>query len=204
MSEGDTKPSIWLLFRIWASIGLQSFGGGASTTFLIQRAFIEKYRWVTAEEFMRLWGLCLLAPGINLIAITVLLGKRLAGIRGIVVSLAGLLLPSSAITCLLAALFTGVEQLPDVQAVVRGVIPATAGIMMLVGLNFARPLFRGGLADAMRTHATSAILVLAAAVTVIVFGVSPILVVAGMAILGVVFFTPRHPIPPQQDLGTAE
>lgn len=204
MSEGDTKPSIWLLFRIWASIGLQSFGGGASTTFLIQRAFIEKYRWVTAEEFMRLWGLCLLAPGINIIAITVLLGKRLAGIRGIVVSLAGLLLPSGAITCLLAALFTGVEQLPDVQAVVRGVIPATAGIMMLVGLNFARPLFRGGSVDAMRTHATSALLVLAAALTVIVFGVSPILVVAGMAILGVVFFTPRRSIPPQQDLGTSE
>src|SRR5690348_16560303 len=37
MALQDPRPGKWQLFRIWAGIGLQSFGGGASTTFLIQR-----------------------------------------------------------------------------------------------------------------------------------------------------------------------
>jgi len=105
MKLQDPRPSKWQLFRIWASVGLQSFGGGASTTFLIQRAFIQKHRWLSMEEFMHLWNLCILTPGINLVALTVLIGKKLGGTWGIVVSLAGMLLPSAVITCLLAAIF---------------------------------------------------------------------------------------------------
>src|SRR3989442_15706841 len=125
MELRNPRPGKWQLFRIWASIGLQSFGGGASTTLLIQRAFIEKYKWLSMEEFAHLWNLCILTPGINLVALTVLIGKKLAGTRGIAASLAGLLLPSAIITCLLTAGFKTVENQPAVQAILRGVIPAT-------------------------------------------------------------------------------
>ena len=87
----DPRPSKWLLFRIWAGVGLQSFGGGASTQFLIQRAFIEKHRWLSMEEYTRLWSLCILTPGINIVALTVLIGKKLGGTRGIIASHAGIL-----------------------------------------------------------------------------------------------------------------
>ena len=60
MALQDPRPGKWLLFRIWAGIGLQSFGGGASTTFLIQRTFIEKHTWLSMEEFTYLWNLCVL------------------------------------------------------------------------------------------------------------------------------------------------
>src|SRR5215472_4355709 len=105
MKLQDPRPGKWQLFRVWASIGLQSFGGGASTTFLIQRTFIEKYNWMTMEEFTHFWSLSILAPGINLVGLTILIGKKLGGSRGVVASLAGLLLPSAAITCILVALF---------------------------------------------------------------------------------------------------
>src|SRR5216683_30897 len=94
MKLQEPGPGKWQLFRIWASIGLQSFGGGASTTLLIQRAFIDKHKWLSIEEFMHLWNLCILTPGINLVALTVLIGRKLGGAWGIAVSLAGLLLPS--------------------------------------------------------------------------------------------------------------
>ncbi|HEU5347651.1 MAG TPA: chromate transporter, partial [Ktedonobacterales bacterium] len=128
MNAQEPGPSAWRLFGIWAGIGLQSFGGGASTTLLIQRTFIERRRWLTMEEFTHLWGLCLLTPGINLIAVTALIGKQLGGVRGIVASVAGLLLPSATITMLLAALFLRVEHVAVVQQVLRGIVPATAGI----------------------------------------------------------------------------
>jgi chromate transporter len=191
----DPRPSKWQLFRIWASVGLQSFGGGASTTFLIQRAFIQKHRWLSMEEFMHLWNLCILTPGINLVALTVLIGKKLGGTWGIVVSLAGMLLPSAAITCLLAAIFKQIEHVAAVQAVLRGVIPATGGIMLLVGLNFALPLIRRGYKEGFLYLLASSVLTFACALTVILLKLSVIVVILGAAFLGALFFSSRSAPP---------
>ncbi len=191
----DPRPGKWELFRIWASIGLQSFGGGASTTFLIQRAFIEKHRWLSIEEFLHLWNLCILTPGINLVALTVLIGRKLGGTWGIVVSLAGMLLPSAIITCLLAAIFKQIEYIEAVQAVLRGVIPATGGIMLLVGLNYALPLIRRGYKEGILYLLMSSVIIIACALVVILLKLSVIVVVLSAAFLGALFFSPRQDSP---------
>src|SRR5437868_12290188 len=185
----DPGPGKWQLFRIWASIGLQSFGGGASTTFLIQRAFIEKHRWLSMEEFIRLWNLCILTPGINLVALTVLIGRKLGGAWGIVVSLAGLLLPSATITCLITAGFASVQHLPVVQEILRGVVPATGGIMLLVGLNFALPLMRKGYKNGVLYLLASSMLIIACALAVILLKLSVIIVILSAVLLGGLFFS---------------
>lgn len=191
----NPKPGIWRLFRIWAAIGLQSFGGGASTTFLIQRTFIEKHGWLSMEEFLHLWNLCLLTPGINLVAVTVLIGKKLGGTWGIVASLAGMLLPSAAITCLLAALFQQIEHIAAVQAVLRGVVPATGGIMLLVGLNFAVPLFRRSYKEGMLYMLAGSTLIIACALAVIFLKLSVAIVIVGAVLIGAFFFSPRQQRP---------
>jgi chromate transporter len=195
MKLQDPRPSKWQLFRIWASIGLQSFGGGASTVFLIQRAFIEKHKWLSMEEFSYLWNLCILTPGINLVALTVLIGKKLGGTWGIAISLAGLLLPSAAITCLLAAIFLQIENLAAVQAVLRGVIPATGGIMLVVGLNFALPLIRKGHKEGAFYLLASGVLAIGCALAVIFLQLSVIVVILVAAFLGAIFFSPRSAPP---------
>lgn len=194
MQLQDPKPTIWQLFRIWAGIGLQSFGGGASTTFLIQRVFIEKHKWLSMEEFLHLWNLCLLTPGINLGALTVLIGKKLGGAWGIAASLAGLLVPSATITCLLAALFMQIEHIAAVQAVLRGVVPATGGIMLLVGLNFSLPLIRKSYKEGMLYLLGSSGILIACALVVIFLKLSVIVVVVGAVFLGALFFS-SQPVP---------
>lgn len=196
MSDETPYPSAWRLLGIWTGIGLQSFGGGASTTLLIQRTFIEKYRWVTAQEFTRLWSICMLTPGINLIAITALLGKRLGGWRGIVASLTGLLIPSGVITCLLAALFAQVEHSTTVQAVLRGIVPATGGVMALVAVNFARPLLRRSAANGPLRIALTAVLAVAGGLAVIIFNVSAIVIVIAAALIGALLFASAPPAAP--------
>src|SRR5256885_17075197 len=199
MKLQDPRPGKWQLFRIWASIGLQSFGGGASTTFLIQRAFIEKHTWLSMEEFMHLWNLCILTPGINLVALTVLIGKKLGGPWGIVASLAGMLLTSAAITCLLAAIFKQIEHLAAVQAILRGVIPATGGIMLFVGLNFALPLIRRGYKEGILYLFASSILIIACAIAVILLKLAVIIVLLGAVVLGALFFSPGPASPPLKE-----
>jgi chromate transporter len=199
MKLQDPRPGKWQLFRIWASIGLQSFGGGASTTFLIQRAFIEKHKWLSMEEFAFLWNLCILTPGINLVALTVLIGKKLGGTWGIAISLAGMLLPSAAITCLLAAIFLQIENIAAVQAIFRGVIPTTGGIMLVVGLNFALPLIRKGYKEGFFYLVVSSVLTIACAFAVIFLKLSVIIVILGAAFLGTLFFSPGSAPPPLEE-----
>lgn len=185
-----------MLLRIWAAIGLQSFGGGASTLLLIQREFVERRPWVGADEMGRLWNLCLFTPGINLIALTVLIGRKLGGARGIVASLAGLLLPSATLTCLLAAGFEAVQHSTAVHAILRGVIPATAGIMGVVAVNFAVPIIRRLWREGAAVLAVSGALTLGAAAALIVLRLPVAVVLVGVALLGAGVLTPwRAPLP---------
>ena len=139
-SPASSIPSLWLILRVWLGLGLQSFGGGAATLALIRRAVVERHGWLTDAQFVRDWALCQVTPGVNLLGLTVLIGRRLAGGWGIFLCLLGLLLPSVAITILLTACYGHFRDLPAVQAALRGVIPATVGLGLLTAFQMARPL----------------------------------------------------------------
>lgn len=205
IAQYDTPPTLGQLFRLWSGIGLQSFGGGASTVFLIQRTFIEQHRWLTAEEFTQFWALCLFTPGINLIAVTVLIGRKLGGVSGIAVSLAGMLVPSATITSLMAAGFVIIQHFSATSAILRGVVPATAGVMALVAWNFARPVVQREFKAGWWPLSLNVILMLVAAVTILLFKLSVAIVLVGIALVGMVLFTPwRTAQPPTPDEGSEE
>jgi len=128
------------LLRIWTMIGMQSFGGGSATLYLIRRVAVERHGWITDEDFTRYWGICQIAPGINILGLVILIGFRVARIPGAVLSLAGLLLPSAAITVALTSIYAGVREAPLVRAALAGVVPATVGLGLLLGFTMVRPL----------------------------------------------------------------
>lgn len=188
MNSQNSRPGVWKLLGIWTSIGLQSFGGGASTTFLIYRTFVEQRGWLLPEEYNRFWNLCVMAPGINLVGMTILIGRKLGGWRGVWASLGGLLLPSAAITCLLTVGFVGVEHFPATQAILQGVIPATAGLMLVVGIKYAQPILRELRAEGIRPLLIGLALVLAATLAIVLFQISVALVLVGTALLSILCF----------------
>jgi chromate transporter len=136
---GAQPPTGLELFRIWLTIGLQSFGGGTATLYLIRRDAVERYAWLTDEEFARSWGICQIAPGINILGLVILIGYRVRGGLGVALALLGLLVPSAAITVALTAAYAGVESVPLVRAALHGVVPATVGLGLLLIYGMARP-----------------------------------------------------------------
>ena len=135
-----TPPHPALFLQVWLLLGLQSFGGGVATLTLIRRAVVEQQGWLSETEFTRSWALVQMAPGINLLGLTILIGHRVAGVQGVVLALLGLLLPSVAIALLLTAVYQGIQHLAAVQAALRCVIPATVGLGLLTALHMAHPL----------------------------------------------------------------
>jgi chromate transporter len=134
------RISLWRLAWIWFLIGLQSFGGGTATLFLIRRTAVERHHWLSPEDFTRDWALVQAAPGINLLCMTILVGRRVAGFGGALAALFGLMLPSVAITIVMTALYADLRHLPVIQAALRGIVPATVGLGLVLSVRMALPI----------------------------------------------------------------
>ena len=128
------------IFTTWLLIGIQSFGGGSSTFSLIHQAVIQR-GWLTEEEFVRAWAVAQIAPGINLVKLTVMLGYRLNGWLGVFAAVVGLLLPSATVTVLMTAGLATIRNLTWVQAMMKGILPATIGLSVAMGVQMAQPIF---------------------------------------------------------------
>lgn len=139
MSE-QPQESLASFLTDWLWIGLQSFGGGVATLTLIRHVSVEKRRWLSDADFTRYWSLVQMAPGINLLGLTILLGRRAHGWSGVGASVLGLLAPSVTITAALTAVYVRFEGSPAVAAALRGVVPATVGLGILTAIQMGRPL----------------------------------------------------------------
>jgi chromate transporter len=172
----DAAPSPWRLFWMWAVIGAQSFGGGAATLYLIRRMAVERNGWLTDEEFTRYWGICQIAPGINILGLVILIGFRVAGALGAALSLAGLVLPSAAITIGLTSIYASIRDTATVRAAIAGVIPATVGLGLLLSFMMVRPLLNDAGREGRASAFVAAALLLASAI-VAALGRTPVLAI---------------------------
>ena len=155
---GPVSP--WRLFWIWAVIGAQSFGGGSATLYLIRRETVERHGWLTDDDFSRYWGICQIAPGINILGLVSLIGWRLAGAPGALFSVCGLLLPSAGITVGLTSIYAGIREVPLVRAAIAGVVPATVGLGLLLAFTMVRPLLKSARSDGRASTLVAVILLL--------------------------------------------
>lgn len=129
-------------FRAWARLGLQSFGGGSTTLYLMRQLCVSTQQWVSESEFAEYWGIVQIAPGINLLGQTVLIGWKVARLKGAIIALLGLLLPSISITIAITAIYATIRQNTLVAAAIRGMIPASAGIGVILVTQMLRPAWQ--------------------------------------------------------------
>jgi len=138
-SGSGPQPSLIELFLIWFKIGATSFGGGSATQLLIQQHFVLRRSWMTPEEFAQTWAIVQFAPGINLIAITVLIGHRFGKAWGVVASLLGMMTPAVSITIAMTALYARVRDLPQATAALHGITPALVGLSLAFMWRLLKP-----------------------------------------------------------------
>lgn len=56
-------PSFWEAARVWARIGLLSFGGPAGQIALMHRVLVEEKGWIGERRFLHALNYCMLLPG---------------------------------------------------------------------------------------------------------------------------------------------
>ena len=170
---------MWDLAKVWFAAGTQSIGGGVSTLFVIRRLVLERHRWVSTREFAEDYAFSQLSPGIHLVALAGLLGRRIAGLRGAAVSVTAMMLPAGLITAAMTALYATIADHPLATAAVTGMAPATGGMAAALAVAMARDARRRG-----RRGLVDAVVVAVAFAILSYSGVSSVLVIVTFAVAG--------------------
>jgi len=174
--------SLVQLARAWIVVATQSVGGGPATLLLIRREFTERHAWITRRQFLEDYALSKMGLGINLVTLAGLIGSRVAGVRGVIVSVASLIVPAALLTIALTAGYTLVRDSPLVVSALDGAGPVAAGMTAGFAFTLARGSVRRG--RRMWLDYAYAVLVLAAA---LLLGASPLLIIPIGIVVGATF-----------------
>ena len=191
-SSPSKAPSAREQLRDWVVIGTQSFGGGASTLYLMRAILVVKRNWLTMGEFVQDWTLSRLSIGNHLTALAALIGQRIGGRRGVVVAVTGLLIPSGIITAILTGGFGLIRDQPAIQSALAGIGPVTIGMMLGISFMMVRTIISP------RSWMLAVDLLVFGAAAVAGFFVtgSTMLVIVAGAVVGTLFLG-RDDVPPE-------
>jgi chromate transporter len=128
--------------KVWARIGLLSFGGPAAQIALMYRILVEEKKWLSHERFLNALNFCMLLPGPEAMQLATYAGWSLHGVRGGLA--AGLLfvLPGAFVVLLLSMLYVAFGALPWVSAIFFGIKAAVLAIVVEALLRVARRALR--------------------------------------------------------------
>ncbi len=135
-------PSLGTVFRVALYYGVAGFGGGYSVLAQLRRDLVEKREWLTAEEFLVLAELSKSLPGTPATNLLALLGQRVGGVRGGVVSAAAFLFPSTVLMIACGAAYSLVRAATGLSSFFDGMNAAMVGIVGAVTIDLARSALR--------------------------------------------------------------
>lgn len=135
--DEPTENQWFAVFGGFCRIGATAFGGGSATTVAIRDLALRR-RWLTEDEFLDTMILSRLTPGISILAQAILIGRTVAGVRGQIAAVGGLMLPAVVITVGLAGLYHEVSTLPSAATPLRAVAGMAAGFAVALAVQLLR------------------------------------------------------------------
>lgn len=136
--------SLATLFWIFLQIGCVAFGGFMALISVIANTIVDKRKLLTQEDMLDCISLANLLPGPQGVNCVAYIGYRLRGGRGALVSSVGVLLPTVVLLVVLTALYmTYASQVPALEHLFAGFIPAVAAVIISVVQRMSANVLKG-------------------------------------------------------------
>jgi len=166
----ERLPSLAAATRIWARIGLLSFGGPAGQIALMHRELVEERRWIGEERFLHALNYCMLLPGPEAQQLAVYIGWLMHRTVGGLIAGLLFIVPGALVMLGLSILYVTLRHVPLVDGLFFGVKAAVLAIVIDAGLRISRRALRNGAMVAVAIAAFVAIFLFKAPFPVIVLG----------------------------------
>ncbi len=137
------QPSVATLTRVFARIGILSFGGPAAQIALMHRELVDRLKWLTEKEYLSALSFCMLLPGPEAMQLATYAGWRLHGTRGGLIAGFLFVAPGALVILALSMIYGAFGQVPLIQALFAGIQAAVVVIVIEALLRVARRALKG-------------------------------------------------------------
>ncbi|HQA59044.1 MAG TPA: chromate transporter [Acetivibrio sp.] len=112
-----------------------TFGGGYVIIPLMKKKFVDDLQWIEDDEMLNLTAIAQSSPGAVAVNAAILLGYRVAGILGTLVTILGTVLPPFITLSVISIFYTAFRDNIVVNAVLKGMQAGVAAVIADVVLN---------------------------------------------------------------------
>ena len=140
----EKRESGFYLKLFWSTFSLSAFtfGGGYVIIPLMRKKFVEQYHWIEEEEMLDLTAIAQSSPGAIAVNASILIGYRLAGIPGALLTIFGTVLPPLIILSVISLFYQAFRDSQAVSAVMKGMQAGVAAVIADVVLTMGINVFR--------------------------------------------------------------
>ena len=124
------------IFMGFLRVGLLCYGGGPASIPFMHREAVERYKWVDNEEFAEIAAIGNALPGPINSKMAGYIGYKLGGIPGLMVALAGAILPTAILMIILMTTLSHFGDEPWARGMSRAMVPVVAVMLGVVGWQF--------------------------------------------------------------------
>ncbi|RVA53323.1 chromate efflux transporter [Mesorhizobium sp. M7A.F.Ca.US.001.01.1.1] len=131
-------PTFTEAVKVWAKIGLLSFGGPAGQIALMHKELVEERRWIGERRFLHALNYCMLLPGPEAQQLAIYIGWLLHRTAGGLVAGILFVLPGALVMLALSSLYVLYGDVPLVAALFFGVKAAVLAIVVEAVVRISR------------------------------------------------------------------
>jgi len=133
----------WDLFIAFFRVGIFGYGGGPSLIPLVQEEAVNRYHWLTNEEFTDSLALGNALPGPIATKMTTYIGYKVAGFPGAVIATIALVMPTAMAMFLLYEVYRKYKNAPQMVGMLKAVRPVVVVLLAQVAFDMAKTSFPG-------------------------------------------------------------
>jgi chromate transporter len=155
-----------------------TIGGGFAMLPLLHKEFVERYHWLTNQEFIDAFAVGQITPG-PLTVMNAFIGFKLHGLSGAILAVVSSYLPGIIIVTLTAKYYYAYRESTIVTSAFKGIKPAVIGLLAAVAVSLGTT----SLVDA------GTLVIALASFTIITFTkIDPTFIILGAGLIGAVLF----------------
>lgn len=139
------KKDIKFYLKLFSStfyLSAFTFGGGFIIIPLMKKQFVERYHWIGEKEMLDLTAIAQSSPGAIAVNAAILIGFRMAGVMGAVITVLGTVLPPLLILSVVSVAYTAFRDNLIIRYILRGMQAGVAAVIFDVVFSMAQDLLR--------------------------------------------------------------
>ncbi|MDF2485501.1 MAG: chromate transporter [Herbinix sp.] len=176
------KKDVKFYMKLFAStfyLSAFTFGGGYVIISLMRKKFVDQYKWIEENEMLDLTAIAQSTPGPIAVNASILVGYRMAGVPGALLTVIGTVLPPLIILSVISVAYTAFRDSIMVGYTLRGMQAGVAAVIIDVVINMIWNVTK-------EKKVFPIMLMIAAFIAVFLFDISVIIIILVSGLLGAI------------------